>query len=85
MVGLTGERRAALNWRNLAQGNKTSLDSFEISQALTRIGRSYLADAPLSTAACYLARCGSILTFPLNMALRPAKGVDARRSACVFR
>jgi 4-amino-4-deoxy-L-arabinose transferase-like glycosyltransferase len=77
--GLTDEQRAVLTWPNLAQGNKTSIDSFEISRALTRIGWSYLTDAPVSTATCYLVRCGSILTFPLNLALWPATGVEAGR------
>lgn len=71
--------RSSLSWRNLAQGNKTSVDSFEISSALADIGWSYLMAGPLSTATCCLARCGSILTFPLNLALQPAAGMPARR------
>jgi hypothetical protein len=70
---------AALNWRNLAQGNRTDVDSFVISDALSRIAWSHLTDSPLSTAACCLARCGSILTFPLGLAMRPPAGVAANR------
>ena len=75
----TDDQRAALTWRNLAQGNKISVDSFDISRALTRIGWSYLAASPLSTVGCYLARCGAILTFPLNLAVKPPTGVASSR------
>jgi hypothetical protein len=76
---LTDQQRAALSWRNLAQGNKTDVDSFAISGALAGIGRSYLLDSPLSTAGCYLARCAAILTFPLNLAIRPPTGIASNR------
>ncbi len=79
LAGLSEDRRVTLNWPNLAQGNKTAVDSFEISRALAGIGWSYLADSPLSTAACYLTRCGTILTFPLNLAMRPDEGTASGR------
>ncbi len=79
LAGLADQQRAALNWRNLAQGNKTQLDSFEICKALTRIGWSELAKSPRATAACCLTRCGSMLTFPLNLALKPPNGIQVRR------
>jgi len=74
---LPASKRERLTWRNLAQGNKTEVDSFLISQELMRIGLSQMAESPLSTAACLATRCGSILTFPLNLAIKPAAGVDA--------
>ena len=46
---------------------------------LARIARSYLFASPLSTAGCYLVRCGAILTFPLNLAVKPAAGVEGGR------
>ncbi|MFQ5590130.1 MAG: glycosyltransferase family 39 protein [Phycisphaerae bacterium] len=81
MSHLPNGQPARLGWRNLAQGNKTTLDSFAVSEALGRIGWGYLADMPFITAACCLARCGSILTFPLTLALRPPAGLEARRAA----
>ncbi|UCE60896.1 MAG: glycosyltransferase family 39 protein [Phycisphaerales bacterium] len=75
---LAEARRAELRWPNLAQGNKTSVDSFAISAALTRIGRSMLAESPIATAACYLTRCGAILTFPLNLVLTRPQGVEMK-------
>jgi 4-amino-4-deoxy-L-arabinose transferase-like glycosyltransferase len=72
-------QRAMLRWPNLAQGNKTKIDSFAVSEALSEIGWSDLTASPLSTAVCSLVRCGSILTFPLNLALRPATGVEVGR------
>jgi len=71
--------RAALRWPNLAQGNRTGLDSFDVSRALGRIGWSYLTEVPLSTLACCLTRSGAVLTFPLELALRPPAGVPQRR------
>lgn len=76
---LPEDERAALQWRNLAQGNKTTTDSFAVSQALSEIGRSFLLASPVTTAMCYLVRCGSILTFPLNLALKPPAGVEVDR------
>ncbi len=73
------DQRAALRWQNLAQGNKTTVDSFALSSALGEIGWSYLTSSPLTTAVCCLARCGSILTFPLNLALKPPTGVEVSR------
>ena len=78
-AGLADERRSALHWRNLAQGNQTDIDSFAISKALARIGWSDLVESPTATAACCLVRCGSILTFPLNLAVKPPDGVPLRR------
>lgn len=76
---LTEVERSSLRWSNLAQGNRTTVDSFEISRALSGIAWSYLLEKPMGTLACCLTRCGSILTFPLNLALRPATGVPERR------
>ena len=73
------DARALLRWKNLAQGNKTPFDSFEVSAALADIGRSYLLDAPLSSAACYVVRCGSILTFPLSLIVKPPRGTEGTR------
>ena len=71
--------REALNWRYLAQGTNTSLDSFAVSDALAGIGRSLLLSSPVSTAACWLTRAGSLLTFPLNLAIQPPKGLELHR------
>ena len=60
-----------LQWPLLAQGNKTELDSFEVSAALRSIGLEMLLQEPLSTLACCFVRCFSILTFPLNLAISP--------------
>ncbi len=76
---LDDTRRTQLHWRNLAQGNKTDVDSFEVSRVLSRIGWSLLAESLVSSAMCYLVRCGSILTFPLNLAIRPAVGAEGGR------
>jgi hypothetical protein len=73
------ERRAQLTWPNLTQGNRTDLDSFDISRGLSAIGRRHLLEDPISTLACCTVRCGSILTFPLNLALRPPAHVPTSR------
>ena len=70
---------SVLNWRNLAQGNETPVDSFVISDALAAIGWSDLWTSPLSTVACCVVRCGSLLTFPLNLAIAPPTGVKVNR------
>ncbi|MBU0716784.1 MAG: glycosyltransferase family 39 protein [Planctomycetes bacterium] len=84
LPGLTPAQAAELRWANLAQGNKTSVDSFEISRALGRIGWSYLAAAPLSTVACGLTRCASILTFPLNLAFDPPSDRPVNRGRALL-
>ncbi len=76
---LPESQRNSLHWANLAQGNKTDVDSFLISKQLMRIGLSYMIESPLSTVACLTTRCGSILTFPLNLVLEPAAGVEESR------
>jgi hypothetical protein len=73
------EQQKQLTWSNLAQGNKTSVDSFRISAELESIAQEYLLESPLSTLAWCLARCGSILTFPLDLAVWPPKGVEVNR------
>ncbi len=81
---LPEDQRAALRWRNIAQGNRTAADSFVVSKALSEIGWSYLVASPLTTVVCGLVRCGSILTFPLDLALKPPVGVDVGRFAPVL-
>lgn len=83
---LTPAQRASLGWRTLAQGNRSQFadkvglpNSFEVSSALSEIGLSRLAAHPLSTALCYLVRCGSTLTFPLNLAIHPPTGEERNR------
>ncbi len=73
------EQQKELTWSNLAQGNKTSVDSFRISAALESIAQGYLLESPRSTLAVCLARCASILTFPADLALWPPKGVEVNR------
>jgi hypothetical protein len=68
-----------LTWPNLAQGNRTTVDSFRISAGLESIADVHLLESPRSTLACCLARCGSILAFPLDLALWPPKGVEVNR------
>jgi hypothetical protein len=68
-----------LTWSNLAQGNKTTADSFRVSAELASIAWRRLTEAPWSTLACYWARCGSILAFPLDLALWPPNGVEVNR------
>jgi hypothetical protein len=72
-----------LTWPNLAQGNRTTVDSFRISGELESIGLAHLSASPWSTLACYWARCGSILTFPLDLALWPPNGVEVNRMRSV--
>ena len=73
------EQQKELTWPNLAQGNRTTVDSFRISGELESIGLAQLSASPWSTLACYLARCGSILAFPLDLALWPPNGVEVNR------
>lgn len=85
LIAFPKEQRDALRWENLAQGNRTTADSFVVSAALQDVGWSYLSASPVSTAMCYLVRCGSILTFPLNLALQPPKGADVPRTTAALK
>ncbi len=78
-ASLPEDQRRTLKWQNLAQGNRTDVDSFALSRALGEIGRSDLVSSPGATVICCLVRCGSILTFPLNLALRPPEAVPLSR------
>jgi len=69
------EQLSTLRWPNLAQGNKTTFDSFAVSHALRQVGMSYLQKSPAVTARCCLVRCGSILIYPLNQFFKPPAGV----------
>jgi hypothetical protein len=73
------EQQKELTWPNLAQGNRTTVDSFRISGELESIGLAQLSASRWSTFACCLARCGSILAFPLDLALWPPNGVEVNR------
>ena len=76
---LPEDQRSELRWVNLAQGNKTGVDSFEVSKTLGGIGWSYLWKSPVDTAACCLVRCASLLTSPMDLALKPPSGVPVER------
>lgn len=69
-----------LHWHNLAQGNKTHVDSFEVSSALRAIGMEMLKQSPAATLACGLARIGENLVFPLGLALTRPKSVTASQA-----
>lgn len=68
-----------LNWRNLAQGNRTELDSFQLSAVLTRQAAKMFLENPLGTMSCGVTRMGQILSFPLDLALAPPSGVTVNR------
>lgn len=76
---LSVEQQEQLTWSNLAQGNKTSVDSFRISSELAWIGITRLFADPWSTSACVLTRVGQTLTFPLDLAVAPPNGVSVNR------
>ncbi|MGD2110526.1 MAG: glycosyltransferase family 39 protein [Phycisphaerae bacterium] len=79
LAHLPVEQRETLTWQNLAQGVSTPVDSFLVSKTLARIGRRRLAESPVSTVTCCLVRFGSILTFPLCLAVTPPNGVELSR------
>lgn len=68
-----------IRWFNLAQGNKTHWDSFRISRELGAIGRDMLLSAPGSAIACNMMRIAENLTFPLDLAIKPAEGAPVNR------
>jgi hypothetical protein len=70
---------AELRWPNLAQGNKTTTDSFEISRALTSIAWEYLERSPWATVICCVVRIGENLIFPLGLAIERPAGVEVNR------
>jgi len=79
LAHLPQEQLTTLCWQNLAQEIKTPADSFLVSRTLGAIGRSYLTESPLGTVSCCLVRCGSMLTFPLCLALEPPNGLEVSR------
>lgn len=69
----------SLRWENLAQGNRTRVDSFVISQALREIGMSMMGASWIQTVECWMVRCAAILTFPLDIAIDPPVGLEPSR------
>ena len=76
---LPAEQRDQLRWPNLAQGNRTSVDSFEISRALGSIGWSAIAGHPSAAISCSAVRCGELLAFPLSLAVTWHAGISVNR------
>ncbi|MDO8630869.1 MAG: glycosyltransferase family 39 protein [Phycisphaerales bacterium] len=70
---------AELRWPNLAQGNKTPTDSFEISRALTSIAWEYFESSSWATVICCVVRIGDNLIFPLGLAIERPAGVEVNR------
>lgn len=68
-----------VQWANIAQGNRTPIDSFVLSSTLGSIAREELLTSPWSTFSCSVARCLVNLTFPLSSAIRPPRGVEVNR------
>lgn len=68
-----------LRWYNIAQGNKTSRDSFQISKALAEIGGTMLRNQPVQAIACGMTRIGENMVFPLGQALSPANETQVHR------
>lgn len=73
---LPPDRTSALHWRNLAQGNKSSIDDFQIDDELRAIGLRRILAGPWQTATCYVARAVANLTFPMSLAIWPPSGVQ---------
>jgi len=71
--------RSSLTWRNLAQGNRTAFDSFQISRSLSAIAVEMLLQSPWSTLVCCGTRAAMLLMFPLDLAISPPKGVAVSR------
>jgi hypothetical protein len=72
-----------LRWYNLAQGNKTARDSFQISSALAGIGSAMLKSRPLQAVMCGLLRIGENLVFPLGQAVVPAREIQVHRPKAI--
>lgn len=70
----------SVSWRNIAQGNRTKFDSFELSSHLAGMAVKLFLSAPFETLACCVTRCGEILTFPLDLAIAPPNGVTLNRA-----
>lgn len=79
MAGREQGGLAELRWPNLAQGNKTPTDSFEISRALTSIAWGYFESSPWATVICCVVRIGENLIFPLGLAIERPAGVEVNR------
>lgn len=71
--------RDEVHWSRLAQGNRTSIDSFRISRELTAIGLHDLFASPLAAMACYTVRMFDQLTFPLSLAVDTPAGIHVNR------
>lgn len=74
---LPEEQAASLQWRNLAQGNRTPLDAFRISAELKGIALQECLAAPWSTLACCAVRVADNLTFPLSLSLVAYRGLES--------
>jgi len=74
---LTPEARRDIAWPQVAWGRVRAVDPLLLDRQTLRVGLTVLAEHPVATASCWLWRCGSILTFPLGLAIWPPDAADA--------
>jgi len=79
LADLDESARGEIHWSRLAQGNRTSIDSFRISHELADIGLRNILASPLSAVACYTVRMVDQLTFPVSLGIAPPTGVNPNR------
>jgi len=68
---LTPETRRDIAWPQVAWGRVRAVNPLLLDRQTIRVGLAVLAEHPVATASCWLWRCGSILTFPLDLAIWP--------------
>lgn len=79
MSDMSESARMDIHWSQIAQGNRTPVNSFRLSQELAAIGVRHLLASPVATISCYAVRIADQLTFPLSLAVSPPAGTGANR------
>jgi 4-amino-4-deoxy-L-arabinose transferase-like glycosyltransferase len=68
---LSADQARDIAWPQIAWGRVRTVNPVLLDQEVRRVGLQTLAEHPWATAGCWLTRCGSILTFPLTLAIHP--------------
>jgi len=74
---LSPQARQELVWSEITTGRVRAVNSLLLDRDTMQVGLAILKEHPWATATCWAARCVSILTFPLNLAIWPPDTTSA--------
>lgn len=74
---LTPQAAKDISWPQIAWGHVSQVNPLLLDRPIAQVGWEVLGEHPLSSLSCWLSRCGSILVFPLSLAIDPPDQPEA--------